>query len=98
MIAFQARFQQARKKKTTPANSPVGDHQANGRADTGVEAFQNMAWRLKLALESHLGIRLVISAEEPREADGELEVEVLDIDGGPNVESDGGDGVPAPIV
>ena len=37
-------------------------------------------------------------AEEPREADGELEVDVPEIDGGPNVESDGGDGVPAPIV
>ena len=58
MIAFQARVQQARKSKTTPANSPVGDHQANGRAEKGVRAFQNMARRMKLALESHLGARL----------------------------------------
>ena len=29
MLAFQARIQQARKSRTTPANSPKGDHQAN---------------------------------------------------------------------
>ena len=58
MIAFQARVQQARKSKTTPSNSPVGDHQANGRAEKGVQAFQNMARRMKLAVESRLGTRI----------------------------------------
>ena len=58
MIAFQARVQQARKSKTIPSNSPVGDHQANGRAEKEVQAFQNMARRMKLALEAHLGARL----------------------------------------
>ena len=58
MIAFQARVQQARKSKTIPSNSPVGDHQANGRAEKGVQTFQNMARRIKMALEAHLGIRL----------------------------------------
>ena len=58
MIAFQARVQQARRSKTTPSNSAVGDHQATGRAEKGVQAFQNMARRIKLALEAHLGIRL----------------------------------------
>ena len=36
--------------------------------------------------------------EEPREADGELEVEAPEISGGHNVEGDGEDGVPAPVV
>ena len=58
MIAFQARIRQARKDKTIPTNSPVGDHQANGRAEKGVQAFQNMARRMKSALESHIGSRL----------------------------------------
>ena len=33
MLAFQAGVRQARKDKTIPADSPVGDHQANGRAE-----------------------------------------------------------------
>ena len=43
MLALQARIQQARKIRTTPTNSPKGDHQANGRAEKGFQAFQNMA-------------------------------------------------------
>ena len=58
MLAFQARVRQARKFKTIPANSPVGDHQAIGRAEKGVQVFQNVARRVKLAIESHIGIRL----------------------------------------
>ena len=58
MLAFQARIQQARKSRTTPVNSPIGGHQANGRAEKGVQAFQNMARRMRLAVESHLGVRL----------------------------------------
>ena len=58
MVAFQARVRQARKDKTIPANSPVGDHQANERAEKGVQVFQNVARRMKLAIESHIGIRL----------------------------------------
>ena len=58
MLAFQARVRQARKDKTTPSNSPVGDHQANGRAEKGVQVFQNVARRMKLAIESHIGVRL----------------------------------------
>ena len=58
MLAFQARVQQARKSKTTSANSPVGNHQGNGRAEKGVQVFQNMARRMKLAIELHIGIRL----------------------------------------
>ena len=58
MIAFQSRLQQARKSRTTPTNSPKGDHQANGRAEKGVQTFQNLARRMRLAVESHLGIRL----------------------------------------
>ena len=58
MLAFQARVRQARKDKTIPANSPVGDHHANGRAEKGVEVFQNVARRMKLAIESHIGVRL----------------------------------------
>ena len=42
MLAFQARIQQARKSRTTPTNSPKGDHQTNGRAEKGVQAFENM--------------------------------------------------------
>ena len=41
MLAFQARIQQARKSKTIPTNSPKGDHQANGRAEKGVQVFGN---------------------------------------------------------
>ena len=41
-----------------PSNSPVGDHQANGRAEKGVQVFQNVARRMKLAIESLIGIRL----------------------------------------
>ena len=37
-------------------------------------------------------------AEEPREADGELEVDAPEINGGHNVEGDGDDGVPAPVI
>ena len=58
MLAFQARVQRARKSRTTPANSPKGDHQANGRAEKAVQVFQNLARRLRLAAESHLGIRI----------------------------------------
>ena len=58
MIAFQARVQQARRSQTTPVNSPKGDHQANGRAEKGVQAFQTMERLMRLAVESHLGIRL----------------------------------------
>ena len=36
--------------------------------------------------------------QEPREADGELEVEAPEISGGHNVEGDGEDGVLAPVV
>ncbi len=58
MLALQMRIQQARKSRTTPTNSPKGDHQANGRAEKGVQAFQNMARRTRLAVEHHLGVRL----------------------------------------
>ena len=58
MLALQMRIQQARKSRTTPTNSPKGDHQANGRAEKGVQAFQNMARRMRLAVEHHLGGRL----------------------------------------
>ena len=58
MLAFRARVQQARKSRTTPTNSPKGDHQANGRAEKGVQAFQNMARRMRLAIESHIGCRI----------------------------------------
>ena len=58
MLAFQARIQQARKSRTTLANSPKGDHQANGRLEREVQVFQNMARRIRLAVESHLGVRL----------------------------------------
>jgi hypothetical protein len=58
MLAFQAREQQARKSRTTSVNSPKGDHQANGRAEKGVQAFQNMARRMRLAIESHIGSRI----------------------------------------
>ena len=61
MLAFQARGQQARKSRTTPANSPKGDHQANGRAEKGVQAFQNMARRMRLAVGHYLGRRLPTS-------------------------------------
>ena len=37
-------------------------------------------------------------AEEPREADGELEVEAPEINGGHNVEGDHESGVPAPRI
>ena len=57
-MAFQARVRQARRDKTIAANSPVGDHQANGRAEKGVQVFQNVARRMKLAIESHIGVRL----------------------------------------
>ena len=58
MLAFQARVQQARRSKTTLRNSPKGDHQANGRAEKGVQVFQNIARRMRLALEGKLGRRL----------------------------------------
>ena len=58
MLAFLVRVQQARKRRTTPTNSPKGDHQANGRAEKGVRALQNMARRMRLVVESHLEIRL----------------------------------------
>ena len=58
MLAFQARVQRARKSRTTPVNSPKGDHQANGRAEKAVQVFQNLVRRLRLATESHLGIRI----------------------------------------
>ena len=58
MLALQARVQRARKCRTTPVNSPKGDHQANGRAEKAVQVFQNMARRMRLAAESHLGIRI----------------------------------------
>ena len=58
MLAFQARVQRARKCRTIPTNSPKGDHQANGRAEKAVQVFQNMARRMRLAAESHLGIRI----------------------------------------
>ena len=58
MIAFKARVQQARNSKSTPSNSPVGDHQANGRAEKGVQAFQNMTRRMNLAIEARLGTRI----------------------------------------
>ena len=57
MLAFQSRLQQARKSQTTPVNSPKGDDQASGRAEKGVQTFQNVARRMRLAVESHLGIR-----------------------------------------
>ena len=56
MLAFQARIQHAIKSRATPANSPKGDHQVNSRAGKGVQAFQNMARRMKLAVDSHPGI------------------------------------------
>ena len=58
MLAFQARIQQAHKSSTTPANSPKGDHEANGRAENGVQAFQNMARQMRLAVEHHLEVRI----------------------------------------
>ena len=58
MLALHARIQQARKSKMTSANSPVGDHQANGRAEKGVQVFQKIARRMKLAIGSHIGMRL----------------------------------------
>ena len=58
MLAFQARVQRARKSRTTPVNSPKGDHQTNGRAEKAVQVFQNMARRMRLAAEAHLGIRI----------------------------------------
>ena len=58
MLAFQARIQQARKSRTTPTNVPKGDHQANGQAKKGVQAFENMARRMRPAAESHLGVWL----------------------------------------
>ena len=58
MLAFQARVQQARKSKTTPVNSPKGDHQANGRAEKAVQVFQNLARRMRLALEARVGARI----------------------------------------
>ena len=57
MLVFQSRIQQARKRRTIPANSPKGDHQANGRAEKEEQAFQNIARRMSLAVESHLGVR-----------------------------------------
>ena len=59
MFASQARIQQARKSRTMPTNSPEGDRQVHGRAEKGVQAFQNMARRTRLAVELHLGIRLL---------------------------------------
>ena len=56
MLAFHVRIQLARKSITTPTNSPKGDHQANGRAEKGLQAFQNMARRMRLAIKSHLGV------------------------------------------
>lgn len=58
MLAFQARVQQARKSRTTLTNSPKGDHQENCRAEKAVQACQNMAWRMRLAIESHIGVRI----------------------------------------
>ena len=58
MFAFQPRLQQARKSQTTTVNSPKGDHQANGRGEKGVQTFQNLPRRMRLAVESHLGVRL----------------------------------------
>ena len=63
MSAFQAGMQQARKSRTTPANSPKGDHQTNGRAEKGVQAFQNIARQMRLAVGSHLGIQLPTSTQ-----------------------------------
>ena len=58
MLAFQARVQQARRNRTTLKNSPKGDHQANGRAEKGVQVFQNTARRMRLAIEGRLGVRI----------------------------------------
>ena len=58
MLACQSRIQQARQSRTTPANSPKGNHHANGRVEKGVQAFQIMARRMRLAVVSHLGVRL----------------------------------------
>ena len=58
MLALQLRVQQARSSRTTLKNSPKGDHQANGRAEKAVQVFQNLARRMRLALEGHLGIRI----------------------------------------
>ena len=58
MLAFQARVQKARKSKTTPVNSPKGDYHANGRAKHGVQAFQQMARRMRLAMSGHIGVRM----------------------------------------
>ena len=44
MIACQARAQQA--WKITPSNSPVGDHQANGRAEKVSKHFR--IWQIML--------------------------------------------------
>ena len=58
-VAFMSvlRFRR-RPERESPANSPVGDHQANGRAEKGVQVFQDVARRMKLAIESHIDIRL----------------------------------------
>jgi hypothetical protein len=58
MLAFQARVQQGRRCRTTPTNSPKGIHQANGRAEKAVQTFQNLARRLRLALEARIGARI----------------------------------------
>ena len=58
MLVFQARVKQGRTSRTTPKNSPKGDHQANGRAEKAVQVFQNMARRLRSAIECKLGVRL----------------------------------------
>ena len=58
MLALQARVQEARRPHTKLVNSPKGDHQANGRAEKGSQVFQNLALRMKLALEGKLGVKL----------------------------------------
>ena len=40
MLAFQAQIQQARKSRTTQANSPKGNHQTNGRAEKEYKCFK----------------------------------------------------------
>ena len=58
MLALQARIQGARRHHTRLVNSPKGDHHANGRAEKGVQVFQNLARRMKLALEGRLGLKI----------------------------------------
>ena len=57
-LASHARVQKARRSRTTLKNSPKGDHQANGRAEKGVQVFQNNARRMGMAVEGKLGIRV----------------------------------------